>query len=101
MTRGISRRERVVRCPYVQTNVRWPLPVDQRLNELVSLLSDGGVNVTRSQLVAALVASAPTALTDLKDLVIKYTGQTVGSVVLQRRGAIVPSERRPGRRSSS
>jgi hypothetical protein len=89
-----------VQCPYVQTNVRWPLPVDQRLNELVSLLGGGGVQVTRSQLVAALVAHAPTALADLKDLFADYSGQTAGSVVLQRRGDIVPGERRPGRRSN-
>jgi hypothetical protein len=100
-THAISRRERVVRCPYVQTNVRWPLPVDQRLNELVSLLDDGGIHVTRSQLVAALVARAPAALADLKDLFAKYAGQSAGSVVLQRRGDIVPAKRRPGRRSNS
>jgi hypothetical protein len=90
-----------VRCPYVQTNIRWPLPVDQRLNEMVSLLSRVGVHVTRSQLAAALVAHAPAALAELKDVVAKYTAQTVGSVVLQRRGDVVPAERRPGRRSNS
>jgi hypothetical protein len=67
---------------------------------LVSLLGDGGVHVTRSQLVAALVARAPAALAELKDLFVKYTGQSAGSVVLQTRGDIVPAERRPGRRSS-
>lgn len=96
----ISRRERVVRCPYVQTNVRWPLPIDQRLNELVTVLGDGGVHVTRSQLIAALVARAPTAFADLRDLFAKYTGQSAGSVVLQRHGEIIPAERRPGRRSN-
>lgn len=87
-------------CPYVQTNVRWPLPVDQRLNELVTLLGRRGVNVTRSQLVAALVAHAPTAAAELQELFVKYAGQSVGSVVLQKRGEILPAKRRPGRRSN-
>jgi hypothetical protein len=89
-----------VRCPYIQTNVRWPLPVDQRLNELVTLLGKGGVHVTRSQLVAALVAAAPTAEAELQELFATYSSQSVGSVVLQRRGDIVPAKRRPGRRAN-
>ncbi len=101
MTRVISRRERVVRCPYIQTNVRWPLPVDQRLNELVSLLAKGGVHVTRSQLVAALVARAPIAVAELQELFAKYSDQSAGSVVLQKRGDIIPAKRRPGRRANS
>jgi hypothetical protein len=100
-TRPISRRKRVVQCPYVQTNVRWPLPVDQRLNELVSLLSTRSVHVTRSELVAALVAGAPTAIAELQELLATYSSQSAGSVVLQKRGNIVPAERRPGRRANS
>jgi hypothetical protein len=100
-TRPISRRERVVQCPYVQTNVRWPRPVDQRLNELVSLLSKRSVHVTRSELVAALVAGAPTAAAELQELLATYSSQLAGSVVLQRRGNIVYTGRRPGRRANS
>jgi hypothetical protein len=100
-THPISRRERVVRCPYVQTNVRWPLPVDQRLNELVSLLGNAGTPVTRSQLVAALVARAPAAASELQELVVRYKRQSAGSVVLQTRGDIMPAKRRPGRRADS
>src|SRR5262249_28765726 len=91
-TRAISRRERAVLCPYIQTNVRWPLPVDQRLNELVSLLDNAGVQVTRSQLVAALVAQAPNAVAELQELFARYNQQSAGSVVLQTRGAIIPAE---------
>jgi len=79
-THPISRRERVLRCPYVQTNVRWPLPVDQRLNELVSLLGNAGTPVTRSQLVAALVTRAPASAAELQELVARYTRQSAGSV---------------------
>src|SRR5258708_32242630 len=91
-TRAISRRERVVRCPYVQTNVRWPLPVDQRLNELVSLLGEGGVQVTRSQLVAALVAHAPTAVAGLRELFVRDNQQSAGSGVLHTGDATVPAQ---------
>lgn len=90
-----------MRCPYVQTNVRWPLPVDQRLNELLSLLGEGGVYLTRSQLIAALVAGAPTAAAELQELFAKYSNQSAGSVVLQERGDIVRAKRRPGRRANS
>lgn len=88
----------MVRCVPVQTNVRWPLPVDQRLNELVSMLSAGGVHVTRSQLLAALVAHAPSEMLDLQDLLMSYSQKSAGAIVLQPRGDVIVRKRRPGRR---
>jgi hypothetical protein len=98
-TRAVPRRERVLRCPYVQTNVRWPVPVDQRLNELLALLNAAGIDTTRSQLLAALVAMAPTELVDLQQLLQDYTEKSAGAVVLQSRGPIEVPARRPGRRA--
>lgn len=98
LARVIDRRTKVEKCEPVQTNVRWPAPVDQRLNELLSQLSTAGEEATRSQLLAALVANAPTVGVELAGLLIKYRQTTAGNIVLQRQGPIVILDRRPGRR---
>jgi hypothetical protein len=98
-TRVVQRRERLLQCPYVQTNVRWPVPIDQRLNELLALLNAAGMDSTRSQLLAALVATAPAKLGDLQRLLQDYSEKSAGAVVLQPRGPIEIGARRPGRRT--
>lgn len=98
---AIPRTTRIERCPAVQTNVRWPLPVDQRLNELLERLVDAGDGqTTRSRLLAALVAGAPTDPEDLRAVLLAYGQLTAGKVVLQPTGPIERPVRRPGRRSS-
>jgi len=96
--RVIDPATKIERCEPVQTNVRWPAPVDQRLNELLDRLSAAGGEATRSQLLAALVASAPSVGGDLAKLLIKYKRATAGKVVLQRGEPIVVHDRQPGRR---
>jgi hypothetical protein len=76
------------------------VPVDQRLNELVAVLGAGGIHVTRSELVAALVVQSPMTAPELQEIVVRYSQQSAGSVVLQRRGAILLAQRRPGRRAN-
>lgn len=94
----IARATRIERCPPIQTNVMWPVPVDQRLNELIERLADAGEgDTTRSRLLAALVAGAPTDLDELRKLLRKYGQLTAGKVVLQTRG---PIERRYGVRDA-
>ena len=95
----IERATRIERCPPVQTNVMWPVPVDQRLNELIDRLADAGEgDTTRSRLLAALVAGAPTDTEELRLLLSAYGQLTAGTVVLQPKGPINLPERRPGRR---
>jgi hypothetical protein len=96
--RVIDPTTKIQKCQAVQTNVRWPAPVDQRLNELLDRLSSAGEEATRSQLLAALVANAPAVGLDLAKVLAKYRRATAGRVVLQRDGPIVVIERRPGRR---
>ena len=99
-TPQVARATRIERCPLVQTNVHWPLPVDQRLNELLNQLADAGkTEATRSKLLAALVAAAPSDADMLDDLLRRYRLLTAGKVVLQRTGEIEMTPRRPGRRS--
>jgi hypothetical protein len=90
-----------LRCPYVQTNVRWPIPIDQRLNELLARLNAAGADSTRSQLLAALVAMAPTKTSDLRQLLLDYSEKSAGGVVLQAHGPIEVRARQPGRRTRS
>lgn len=97
--RPIERETRIERCPSIQTNVRWPVPVDQRLNELLERVATGGGEATRSQLLAALVSEAPVDREELEGLLREYRLKTAGRVVLQRRGPIVLLPRQPGRRS--
>jgi hypothetical protein len=95
---AIARKTRVERCPTVQTNVHWPAPVDQRLNELIERLSEAGVECTRSQLLAAVVSATPTDKDRLEQLIRAYRQMTAGAVVCQRTGPIVLMPRKPGRR---
>jgi hypothetical protein len=94
----IPRKTPIAKCPPTQTNINWPLPVDQRLNELIELVVSGGFDVTRSQLLAALVSNAPEVGKQLERLIRQYRTETAGSVVLQRTGLIVRPPRKPGRR---
>jgi hypothetical protein len=95
----IERRESIERCPILQTNVRWPAPVDQRLNELIDAIVSRGFDATRSRLMAALVSTAPPDAQTLENMFREYLGMTAGKVVLQRSGPILVPERRPGRRA--
>jgi hypothetical protein len=95
----IARSTLIERCPVVQTNVRWPAPVDQRLNELLVRLLDGGKGeISRSKLIAVLVATAPTEPDRLDDLVRQYRELRAGAVVLDSQDPIIVPSRRPGRR---
>jgi hypothetical protein len=94
----IPRGTRIERCPPLQTNVRWPAPVDQRLNELVDRMSDEtAVEASRSRLLAALVSCAPSDPRRLDRLIQRYRGKAAGEVVLQPSGPIVVRPRQPGR----
>ena len=83
----------------MQTSVSWPVPVDQRLNELLgefSAVSAG--DISRSKLLAAIVSATPTSGSELERLVKQYRALTAGEVVLQEAGPIIIPDRRPGRR---
>ncbi len=96
---ALPRSTRIEQCPVVQTNVCWPVPVDQRLNELLGqLVHLGSGETSRSQLLAALVATAPIKGEELEALLRRYRTLTAGGIVLQRKGSIEIPVRRPGRR---
>jgi hypothetical protein len=96
---SISRKLRIDLCPVVQTNVMWPAPVDQRLNELIRLIGlEPYGEVSRSRLLAALVAHATPDSRSLVRLLKTYAALSANDVVLQRSGPISVKHRRPGRR---
>lgn len=98
-TPAIRRDERIESCPSLQTNVSWPVPVDQRLNELLDQLDEVSAgDITRSKLLAVLVVTAPSSGNALERLVKRYRRLTAGDVVLQEAGDIALPDRRPGRR---
>jgi hypothetical protein len=104
--REISHAEVIRKCERWATNVMWPAPIDQRLSGLVDLAIDEGEQDTlsRSEMLAALVLSAPGDGEGLVALLRNYRKATVGHSVIRRahepEGGTVISlgERRPGRR---
>lgn len=94
----LARALRIANCPTVQTSVLWPYPVDLRLSDLVDLaIRQLGGEISRSDLVAALVAAASTDPEALATVVMRYRAATVAQVSL-RKGPVVVQNRRPGRR---
>ena len=100
-TPEIDVNAQIEKCPVVQTNVLWPRPVDARLNDLVKSISAVTAGqITRSKLLAALVAGAPSSGFELDKLVREYRALTAGEVLRQDTGIVTLPERRPGRRAS-
>jgi hypothetical protein len=86
-------------CKKVQTTVLWPLPVDIRLNVLVDLVNGAGASATRSQLVAALVATSPIDPDELLGRIRSYLHLSAGEAALMSATRVRVPERRPGRRT--
>ncbi len=87
-------------CTKVQSSVYWPEPIDHRLSQLVDLAKRAGEQLSRADLLGALVREAPADGEELGALVRAYRRSRVGELVLQPHGdgVIVLDERRPGRR---
>ena len=95
----IERDSQIESCPVVQTSVSWPAPVDQRLNELLEeFIAVSAGDISRSKLLAAIVAATPSTGSELQQLVRRYRELTAGDVVLQEAGPITLQTRQPGRR---
>src|SRR5438093_4158027 len=81
--------------PTKQPGLRWPIPIDMRLDELVGLANGGGAATTRQELVTALVLDAPVDANKLRRVIVKLRTATARDVLVNpdspRRA------RRPGR----
>jgi len=59
------------------TSLTWRAPADARLDQLVGAAEDEGETTSRSELLAALVAAAPTSGLELGNLLRGYRRMTV------------------------
>ncbi len=63
------------------TLVALPEPVDQRLELLIRVVRTDGITVSRSQMLAAMVAAAPTTPKGLSGIVRRYRALTQSAFI--------------------
>jgi hypothetical protein len=96
--RQIAPDEKLRECEVWQTNIRWPVPVDARLNALIELAEDEGESLTRSDLVAAPVCAAPASGAELAKLVKSYRTKRARDITIGEAKVVDLPLRKPGRR---
>lgn len=96
--RGASHETRIRHCPTVQTSAIWPVPIDMRLNALLEVVHDGGGSASRSELLAALICSAPSDTATLVELVRSYRAMNAGEVLDSTDPTFTLPERKRGPR---
>jgi hypothetical protein len=97
--RQIAPDEKLRECEVWQTNIRWPVPVDARLNALIELAEDEGESLSRSDLVAALVCAAPASGAELAKLVKSYRTKRARDIAIGEAEVVDLPLRKPGRRA--
>lgn len=65
-----------------QPGLRWPIPIDDRLDRLVGVANHAGAATNRKELLAALVLAAPTAAEKLRNAVVTFRIATVRQAAL-------------------
>jgi hypothetical protein len=63
-------------CREKNAAVAWPLPVDERLNQLIELAREAGERTNRKELAAAIVLAAPEDPHQLSEMVRRYRRAT-------------------------
>src|SRR5712692_8534917 len=74
---SINLDQKVRECQMWTTSLTWRAPADARLDQLVAAAKDEGETTSRSELLAALVAAAPTSGLELGNLLRGYRRMTV------------------------
>jgi hypothetical protein len=85
-------------CPKLSTNIYWPIPIDERLNELVDLAKAEGEALSRADLLGALVLEARPDGGSLGVLVRAYRRTPANQTFVHARDAILTPHRKRGRR---
>lgn len=81
------------------TSVQWPEAVDARLDTLIALAARAGEQVSRSQMLAALVADASMDDGELGEKVRLYRSQLLTEFITETsRAGDLPTLHRPGRK---
>lgn len=73
-----------------------PEPVDDRLESLTRVARAGRMQVSRSQMIAALIASAPTDPRRLATVVQRYLDKQAEAFTQEHPGADLPDVQHPG-----
>jgi hypothetical protein len=67
--------------PDRQAGISWPLPVDQKLEDLLKAARAVGERTSRREIVAAIIAMADLSGEELSDLLRRYRLAQVGDVL--------------------
>ncbi len=59
-------------APKKMPGVKWPIPIDSRLDELVNEANKAGAGTSRQELLAAIVLGARPARTTLREAVVTF-----------------------------
>lgn len=86
-------------APPKQPGLRWPLPIDLRLDDLVVRANRTGANTNRQELAAALVLSTGTDPADLLEAVLALRRAVVREALLDVEAAGKLPIHGPGRRA--
>jgi hypothetical protein len=81
-----------------KTLVALPEPVDDRLELLIRVARAAGIRVSRSQMLAAMVATAPITRTALSDIVTRYLSLNQTAFSKGHPRGDLPEVTHPGRR---
>lgn len=93
--------ERLDRCEAKGAAITWPIPLDNWLDELLTLADEAGQKTTRKELAAAILLQAPRDGDALAALVTAYRKAKVSDVCppTNSRQSVIPFQvRRPGPR---
>ncbi len=63
---------RLHRCHDVPVGVRWPFPLEQRINELLAMAEEAGEKTNKTELVAAFAYASPSDATSLASVLRSY-----------------------------
>jgi hypothetical protein len=89
----------LLEAPTKQPGLRWPLPIDLRLDDLVSRANRGGANTNRQELAAALILSSGTDPAALFEAVLALRRAMVREALLDVEAAGGLPLHGPGRRT--
>lgn len=96
----VDAQQRLVAAPTKQPGLRWPLPIDVRLDELVERANESGANTSRQELLAALVLNTGSSGAKLLKAVVQLRKAKIGDVLIRDEVDQLPVHG-PGRRAGS
>ena len=100
MTNDKNKKNRIIsQIPKRTTSVQWPSAVDAQLNHLVSLAKEEGERVSRSEILAALVADVTIDGHGIGEMVRAYRKSNLADSTGRAGEFEQPSK--PGRRKKS